>query len=99
MNYLVHGDVQLKPSIIPKADKIKTNVLQEGEHTGHAHRLYGDGFTVFETKEKQKYLRVVKPVALRHEEHKEIMIPPGDYVINITREYDHFLEESRQVQD
>jgi hypothetical protein len=100
MDWICHGDVQVKPSSIPKnAKKINTDILQHGEATGHAHRLYGDKFTVYETPEKQKYLKLVKPVALRHEEHKEIVIAPGTYRIDITREYDHFEEEARKVID
>lgn len=79
---------------------LETNVLQEGEHTGHAHRLFGDTHAVFEEpKTKVKYLRLVEPTALRHEEHKEIILPPGDYRIGIVREYDHFREEARRVVD
>lgn len=101
MEYFQHGDVVIVPAQIPKEiEKLKTNVLQEGELTGHAHRLFGDGFTVFqEPKSKQKFLRLVEPVALRHEEHKEIQLPPGDYEIRIVREWDHFSEEARQVAD
>lgn len=96
-----HGDVVIEKGKIPKTAKdIKTNVLQEGEHTGHAHRLYGEGFTVLEEpKTRVKYLRVVEPVALRHEEHHERIVPPGDYVIHIVKEYDHFTEEARRVAD
>lgn len=100
--YWQHGDVLVKaidelPAGLVEA---KTNVLQEGEATGHAHRLYGDGFTVFEEpKTKEKYLRLVQPAALRHEEHKQIDLPPGNYRIGIVREYDHFSEEARRVAD
>lgn len=101
MEFYQQGDVLMKPSKIPaSSEATKGNVLQEGEHTGHAHRLYGDGFTVFENpKTKQKHLRVVKTTALRHEEHKEIGVPPGDYEISIVKEYDHFEEETRNVLD
>lgn len=100
MKYLQQGDVLIKPTKIPdNLKKIKTNVLQEGEHTGHAHRLFGDGFTVFQDKEKVKYLRIVEPIMLKHEEHREIQLPAGDYVIGIVREYDHMAEEARNVQD
>lgn len=47
-----------------------------------------------------RYLKVIdKPVDLKHEEHKTISIPPGEYKIGIVREYDHFKEESREVVD
>lgn len=101
LKYWQQGDVILEPVSFPDVlDTIKTNVLQEGEHTGHAHRLFGDGFTVFEEpKSKTKYLRVVKPVALRHEEHKEVKIPPGDYKIGLVREFDHWEQATRRVID
>lgn len=48
----------------------------------------------------ERFLSVKKePVALSHEEHKTISIPPGNYRIGIVQEYDHFAEEARQVMD
>lgn len=102
MNYWQQGDVLLIPTAIPQAaKKAETNVLAEGEATGHAHRLHGDGFTVFEDpKTRRKHLRVVKGgVMLRHEEHKAFEVPPGDYEVRGVQEYDHFSEEARQVAD
>ncbi len=100
------GDVVLVPvKKIPEGfGPAKTNVLQEGEATGHAHRLHGEGFQVFAipgrvSNADQKYLRLMKPVALRHEEHKEIQLPAGDFEVRIVREYDHFDEEARRVAD
>lgn len=103
MGYIQQGDVLIKR--IEKFDEKRMEkkiggVLQEGETTGHAHRLSGDGFTIFqEPTTKQRFLRVVKTTPLTHEEHKEFDIPPGDYVIDIVREYDHFEEETRRVLD
>lgn len=101
MKVYQHGDVVLvETTKLPAGlTPIKTNVLQEGEMTGHAHRLYGDGFTVFEDVKKNKYLTLVEPVSLRHEEHHEIVMPPGDWEVRIVREYDHFKEEARRVAD
>lgn len=81
------------------AEKKDTNVLQEGEHTGHAHRLFDGNYQVFETPEKIKFLRLVEPTALRHEEHKEIKLPAGDYQIGIIKEYDPFSKMVRSVID
>ena len=104
--YFQQGDVVLVPveRIPAEFVEAETNVLQEGEVTGHAHRLHGDGFRVHAIPGKvgnadKKYLRLVKPVALRHEEHKEIKLPTGDFEIRIVREYDHFEEEARRVAD
>lgn len=105
--YFQQGDVLMFPAEIPKGVKrLSTNVLQEGEHTGHAHRLqfrHDDqsiGSGVYEHPESlQKYFKVDKATALRHEEHHEIMIPEGEYRVAIVREYDHFAEEARNVVD
>ena len=85
--------------------KVKADVLQEGEATGHAHRLHGNDFEIFAPKgpynneTARKHLRIVKPTLLKHEEHREIKLPPGDYEVRVVREYDHFLEETRRVAD
>lgn len=106
--YFQQGDVLLFPAAIPKAAKrLETNVLQHGEATGHAHRVQflhdgkrGGAAGVFEDpKSLAKFLRVEAPTDLAHEEHKRITLPPGEYRIGIVREYDHFSEEARQVQD
>jgi hypothetical protein len=101
MEFYQQGDVLLVPSKIPpQAKKVDDPVLAHGEATGHAHRLHGDGFTVFEhPTTKKKHLRIVRTTALRHEEHKEIALPPGEYEVGGVREYDHFDEEARQVVD
>ena len=69
-------------------------VLAEGEATGHAHRIPGTPQVRFFQNPKNKmqtFLRVLPggkaPVALNHEEHAPITIPPGDYVVNRQREY------------
>lgn len=36
---------------------------------------------------------------LNHEEHKSFEIPKGFYRLEFVQEYDHFLEESRNVID
>lgn len=95
------GDTFYSKSIIPKdavKAELKNGVVQHGKATGHAHRLVDD-FEYFETPQKDRFLRLVKPCALRHEEHDKIIIPPGEYKIGIVREYDHFAEEAREVVD
>jgi len=99
--YIQQGDTLYYPEALPEGlELLNTNVVQEGEATGHAHRLSGDSFQLYQhPKTKEKFLRLVEPTALRHEEHKEIILPPGDYRIGIVREYDHFSEEARKVAD
>lgn len=95
------GDVILFPEPIPKGvDELNGNVVQEGEHTGHAHRLFDGGYQLFENpKTKERYLRVVTPVSFRHEEHHALIIPPGDYRIGIIQQWDYDTEESKRVID
>ncbi len=90
------GDVRIVPvSDIPDSAKFtkvteRGIVLAEGEVTGHAHRIYGPlarHANLFITEDNQKFLKVTAPVALKHEEHKEVVIQPGNYKIIIHHEY------------
>ena len=79
------GDVFLEsvaPAAIPNftpaqevAPSPRGVVLQEGEVTGHAHRIGLRGPTarhavLYWTETNRRYLRVTAPVELTHEEHK-----------------------------
>ncbi len=104
MKYQQQGDVlifAINESELPTdLEDLKTNVIQEGEHTGHAHRMYDGKAEVFQSKEtKVKYLKVLTPVNLRHEEHKAFVVDPGIYRIGIVREVDPFEDEIRAVKD
>lgn len=82
-----------------KADAGRT-ILAYGEVTGHAHALPGSQaklFRVVDESSMTSYLTVSKTVALQHEEHAPIEIPPGNYRVNIQREY--HPEAIRQVAD
>lgn len=98
-----HGDVNVVLNVkIPENAKPvekMPDVIQWGEVSNHAHRLYGDGFTIFETPEKKRFLRIVKPTALKHEEHREVTLPPGDHEIRITRELGWFDDMVNPVVD
>jgi len=103
-NYYQHGDVILKrieniPQGIKKESINNRIVLADGENTGHAHaisetkkaELFKDGSII--------YLKVDQPVKLKHEEHKTIIIEPGNYEIDRVKEYDPFEKEIRRVPD
>jgi len=62
-------------------------VLAEGEVTGHAHRISSRHAQLVRTEEDVRFLRVTAPVTLRHEEHKTVEIPPGNYRVTIHHEY------------
>jgi hypothetical protein len=96
-----HGDVLVKSfdGILPKKSLI-TNIILKSDVTGHSHHLLNGKFSLKEGKEKELFLNVIsKSVDLVHEEHHTINIPKGKYKITFVREYDHFLEEARQVID
>lgn len=96
-----HGDLLLK-----KIDKIPdgatekgSDIILSGEHTNHHHRIGRNASAVILVLGAIQYLRVFDDTPITHEEHKERILPPGDYQIDQVREYDHFLEESRRVFD
>lgn len=101
MSYFQQGDTLYFPKAkIPKDAKLlESNVVQWGELTNHKHALHDGEFQLFETPKGVRFLRVVTPTALRHEEHHEIMLPPGEYKIGIVREYDPFEKLERRVMD
>jgi len=73
-------------------------ILQEGEVTGHAHRIASRHAKLYRTEMDARFMRVTAPVSLTHEEHKTVTIPPGDYRITIHAEYQPG-ELPRQVAD
>lgn len=66
-------------------EKQKDNTIQHGEATGHAHRLV-DGEIFIDPKTKVKYLRLVNPSTVVHEEHNPITLTPAIYRVDIVRE-------------
>lgn len=88
-----HGDILLRP--VPAPGRPTTGapgerlVLMEGEATGHAHVLYGLAVaaTDYSGRGPRSLVQVLEPAALRHEEHKEIAVPPGWYEIIRQRVY------------
>jgi hypothetical protein len=65
-------------------------VLAHGEVTGHAHAIRDKRAALFRDPELAAVFMHVSgdgPVALDHQEHDTIHIPPGDYQIIRQREY------------
>lgn len=105
-NWAMHGDVVIErvdsvPKDFESFRKTTKNELAFGEATGHLHQLSGGEFDLrIDAKDESvRHLRVVEPIQLRHQEHKEITLPPGDYISRIQREYDPFEKKIRQVAD
>jgi len=86
-----HGDVILvkmpAKSLPTDAEATGSDVIMEGEVTGHAHRVSGAG-TVLATKEGRKFLKATKPITLTHEEHGPLVVPTGTWEITRQREYE-----------
>ena len=79
-----------------KSGKDNRIVLAYGEVTGHAHAIYEEGAVLTET-EDQRFLEIIKPLSLDHEEHDSIALEPGLYEVIIQREYSP--EKIRRVVD
>jgi hypothetical protein len=77
-------------------------VLAHGEATGHRHQISDTGATLFVGKDKaanqDRFLRVLRPVSLRHEEHAKIDLTPGLYRVRRQREWSD-SDEPRVVAD
>jgi hypothetical protein len=76
----------------PLAPTKRGVVLAEGEVTGHVHRIPSRHAKLYRTEGDAKFLRIgaggKRPVALVHEEHRAVELPPGNYRISIHREYE-----------
>ena len=98
------GDVLIEtvdsiPSDMKEASKVNgRHILAEGEATGHAHAVVDEGVKLF-GEFGNLFMTTEKEVTVTHEEHHAITIPAGDYKIRQVKEYDHFLEEARNVRD
>jgi hypothetical protein len=94
MDIYIQGDVILKESKSTKGKKLKTDLLWKGQN--HHHRVKGK--FVIKKNGEELYLESLG-CTLFHEEHKDLKIPKGKYILHIALERDHILEESRRVID
>lgn len=65
-------------------------VLAEGEVTGHFHAIDAPPSVavLFQSPgTADRILRAKQPVRLLHDEHAEVEIPAGDYIVRLQREY------------
>lgn len=80
-----------------EGDDRRRYVLAEGEATGHAHALAVlDGVEVHSLAEAL-FIRAEVPVAVTHEEHDTITLPPG--VWRVARQVEYTPAELRRVAD
>ena len=88
MNQFRHGDVYLEQVATPSHQgriPRTSNILAEGEATGHAHRVTGDAL-LYEL-DGALYLRTGGDTALVHEEHARIPLPTGTFRVTLQRQW------------
>lgn len=86
-------------SLIPKgAKRAANNHLAEGEATGHFHAAVAEDVQLYEYA-GGLLLDAPTGTPVTHQEHATALVPPGVFDRFIVNEYDHFLEESREVVD
>jgi len=97
--YYQQGDVLLKLASIPEnVKKRNSDIVAEGEETGHAHRIVSGEYNMF-MEGQLMFIQALTEIEIDHEEHGAFKVPAGDYVRGFVREYDHFAEEARRVVD
>ena len=91
--YVQQGDVILFKTDLKEVpnNAVKTKLLHKGDNHEHTFK--------FPVETWDNFFYLPKSNSLLHFEHKEIKVPSGIYEKKIVVEYDHFLEESRQVID
>ncbi|MGK7874188.1 MAG: hypothetical protein AB4426_13000 [Xenococcaceae cyanobacterium] len=88
MQPIRQGDVILQPVEQTLGKTLPHLTLAEGEVTGHSHRI-SEGQAQLYEKDGTLYLRVLSETAtLTHEEHKQIKIPQGSWMVRVQREYE-----------
>lgn len=103
MNNYRHGDLLLRQiEELPKGlKKLQSNILAEGEFTGHHHKIVADpiDLTLYEDAQGRKYFKLDKDANLTHQEHETITVKKGLYFVDIEQEFDPFQETINQVRD
>ncbi len=97
--YYQQGDVLITKVSEVKGKKLNHLTLAEGEATGHHHTITKGEAELYEH-EGTLFLKVLSDEAeLTHQEHNTVVLPKGNYEVSRVREFDHFAEEARRVQD
>ncbi len=94
---LKEDDKRASQNAIKKMDNL---VLEEGEVTGHAHRLNGSIEVLEENlSERQILFRIEKNALLTHEEHDRMVLDRGVYLKVSQVEYDPFSNMIHWIRD
>ena len=95
-----HGDLLIREvSSIPESTiPLSTNIIAEGEKTGHNHEIDGE-HRVHEDENNDLYFEAKQDLELKHPEHNTIKIPKGNYAIIHERAHDPFNDIEIEVED
>lgn len=99
-----HGDVTLKPVELPQETTDEnTNVVEEGEATGHKHVINGIGARILQMAIQngtaRRFLSLPNGGTITHPEHAPIDLPAGQYEIGKVVEMDHIRGNVRNIAD
>ena len=77
-----HGDLLIREiySMPHTAKPIHTNIIAEGEKTGHNHSLHGSHQT-YQTVDNEIHFEAKQKLTLEHPEHNTLIIPKGIYTV------------------
>src|SRR4051812_37459016 len=89
------GEIPDEETAVASVRETDRHVLAEGEATGHAHVVAGQGLRLAEWRrgrrwaapEQRRYLVVEREAALIHDEHLPLAVPAGVYEVRRQREY------------
>ena len=88
-----------KISSIPSTAKpISTNIIAEGEKSGHNHVLNGS-HQIYQTDDRQMYFEAKQELKIEHPEHNTIMIPKGIYTVVKEVSWNPFEDREVEVLD
>ena len=54
-------------------------IVKYGEATGHAHAFHSAAVKLYSSETGDRFLHILEPAQLQHEEHAAIDVPPGIY--------------------
>ena len=95
-----HGDLLIREiySMPHTAKPIHTNIIAEGEKTGHNHSLHGSHQT-YQTVDNEIHFEAKQELKIEHPEHNTIIIPKGIYTVVHERHLNVFLDRVEEVVD
>ncbi len=80
------------------AKPISTNIIAEGEKSGHNHVLNGS-HQIYQTDDRQMYFEAKQELKIEHPEHNTIMIPKGIYTVVKEVSWNPFEDREVEVLD